>query len=63
MDRLAHGETRNELLAAITTILDAGRTAKELRGNVTADDVAASLIGIFTAAPRTKHWRVACWIS
>ena len=45
---LAHVETRDQLLAAITTILDAGRDAGDLRGDVRADDVAAALIGVFT---------------
>ena len=52
---IAHGDTRNELLAAITTILDAGRAADELRRDVTAEDIAASLIGIFTVAPRPQR--------
>jgi AcrR family transcriptional regulator len=43
---LAH--TRAELLDAITTILDAGRAAGDLRADVTAEDISASLIGIFT---------------
>jgi AcrR family transcriptional regulator len=47
---IAHAQTRTELLAAIDTILDAGRATGELRGDVTAEDVAASLIGIFTVA-------------
>lgn len=49
---IAHADTRAELLAAITTILDAGRAAGDLRSDVTAEDIAASLIGIFTVAPR-----------
>jgi AcrR family transcriptional regulator len=49
---IAHAQTRTELLAAITTILDAGRAAGDLRSDVTAEDIAASLIGIFTVAPR-----------
>ena len=52
---IAHGQTRTELLAAITTILDAGRAAGDLRSDVTAEDIAASLIGIFTVAPRPGH--------
>lgn len=52
---IAHGQTRAELLAAITSILDAGRAAGDLRRDVTAEDVAASLIGIFTAAPRPRR--------
>ena len=49
---IAHAQTRTELLAAITTILDAGRAAGDLRSDVTAEDIAATLIGIFTVAPR-----------
>jgi AcrR family transcriptional regulator len=52
---IAHAQTRTELLTAITTILDAGRTAGDLRSDVTAEDIAASLIGIFTVAPRPEH--------
>jgi homoaconitase/3-isopropylmalate dehydratase large subunit len=52
---IAHAQTRTELLAAITTILDAGRAAGDLRPDVTAEDIAASLIGIFTVAPRPGH--------
>ena len=51
---IAHAQTRTELLAAITTILDAGRAAGDLRSDVTAEDIAASLIGIFTVAPPTR---------
>ena len=49
---IAHAQTRTELLAAITAVLDAGRAAGDLRSDVTAEDIAASLIGIFTVAPR-----------
>ena len=52
---IAHAQTRTELLAAITTILDAGRAAGDLRSDVGADDIAAALIGIFTVAPRPGH--------
>lgn len=52
---IAHDETRAELLAAINTLLDAGRTAGDLRTDVTAEDIAASLIGIFTAAPKPQR--------
>jgi hypothetical protein len=52
---IAHAETRNELLAAITAILDAGRAAGDLRSDVTAEDVADALIGIFTVAPRRER--------
>ena len=52
---IAHARTRTELLSAITTILDAGRAEDELRADVSAEDIAASLIGIFTVAPRPDH--------
>ena len=52
---IAHAQTRTELLTAITTILDAGRVAGDLRSDVTAEDIAAALIGIFTVAPRPKR--------
>ncbi len=47
---IAYAQTRTELLAAITTILDAGRAAGDLRVDVTAEDIAASLVGISTVA-------------
>ncbi len=52
---IAHEQTRMELLAAITTILDAGRAVEGLRWDVTAEDIAASLIGIFTVAPKSQR--------
>ena len=52
---IAHDETRAELLAAITTILEAGREVAELRHDVTAEDIAAGLIGIFTVAPKPRE--------
>ncbi|WP_211233049.1 TetR/AcrR family transcriptional regulator [Solirubrobacter soli] len=52
---IAHSQTRTELLTAITDILDAGRAAGDLRQDVTADDIAASLLGIFTVAPPPEH--------
>ncbi len=52
---IAHAQTRSELLAAITTILDAGRAVGDLRLDVTAEDIAAALIGIFTVAPRPER--------
>jgi len=52
---IAHARTRAELLAAIDEILDAGRATGELRADVTAEDIAASLIGIFTVAPQPGH--------
>lgn len=45
---IALAETRGELLTAVTSILDAGSAAGDLRSDVTADDVAASILGIFT---------------
>jgi AcrR family transcriptional regulator len=47
---IAHAHTRTELLAAINHILEAGRTTAQLRPDVPAEDIAASLIGIFTVA-------------
>jgi AcrR family transcriptional regulator len=47
---IAHTQTRTELLAAIDAILEAGRATGELRADVIAEDIAASLIGIFTVA-------------
>jgi AcrR family transcriptional regulator len=52
---IAHARTRTELLAAITAILHAGQIAGDIRSDVTAEDVAASLIGVFTVAPLPKH--------
>jgi AcrR family transcriptional regulator len=52
---IAHAETRTELLTAITTMLDAGRVAGDLRPDVTAEDIAAALIGTFTVAPKPEH--------
>jgi AcrR family transcriptional regulator len=53
--KIAHTETRSELLAAIDTILSAGHATGELRSDVTAEDIAASLIGIFTVAHPPGH--------
>ena len=52
---IAHAETRTALLAAITEMLDAGCAAGDLRADVTAEDVADSLIGIFTVAHPPEH--------
>ncbi|RSD15407.1 TetR/AcrR family transcriptional regulator [Amycolatopsis eburnea] len=52
---IAHAQTRTELLAAITELLEAGNEAGDLRADVSAEDIAASLIGIFTVAPRPEH--------
>lgn len=45
---IPHTETRDELLAAVTRILDAGNAVGELRSDVAVDDITASVIGIFT---------------
>jgi AcrR family transcriptional regulator len=52
---ITHAQTQAELLAAIDAILDAGRATGELRSDVTAEDIAASLIGIFTVARPPEH--------
>lgn len=52
---VGHEQTRSELLAAISAILEAGRAAGDLRHDVTAEEIAASLIGIFTVAGRPAH--------
>jgi hypothetical protein len=52
---ITHEQTRTELLAAIAEIIDAGRAAGDLRADITADDVAASLLGIFTVAQPREH--------
>jgi AcrR family transcriptional regulator len=52
---IAHAQTQAELLAAIDVLLDAGRATGELRADVTAEDIAASLIGIFTVARPPEH--------
>jgi AcrR family transcriptional regulator len=52
---IALAQTRAELLDVISTILDAGRTAGELRADVTAEDIAASLIGIFTVVGKPSQ--------
>jgi AcrR family transcriptional regulator len=50
---LTHARTRDELLVAISVILDAGSATGDLRSDVTAEEVAASLIGIFTVAQQS----------
>jgi hypothetical protein len=39
----------------LTYLLNAGRVTGELRADVTAEDIAASLIGIFTVARPPEH--------
>ncbi|WP_433087999.1 TetR/AcrR family transcriptional regulator [Dactylosporangium sp. CA-052675] len=52
---IAHAQTQAQLLAAIDAILGAGRATGELRTDVTAEDIAAGLIGIFTVARPPEH--------
>jgi AcrR family transcriptional regulator len=52
---IAHAQTSIDLLAAIEAILEAGRATRQLRAEVTAEDIAASLIGIFTVARLPDH--------
>jgi hypothetical protein len=52
---IAHSQTRAELLRAITNILDAGRTAGDLRPDVSAEEVSAGLVGIFAVAPLPRQ--------
>jgi AcrR family transcriptional regulator len=49
---IAHAQSRTELLDAITTILGAGVAAGDLRPDISAEDIAASLTGIFIVAGR-----------
>ncbi|RZD90949.1 TetR family transcriptional regulator [Streptomyces albidoflavus] len=52
---IAHAQTHSELIGAIEDILRAGETAGDLRGDIAAEDIAASLIGTFTVAPLPEH--------
>lgn len=52
---IADTQTRSELLQAITTILDAGRAAGDIRTDISAEDIAAGLIGIFAVAGNPQH--------
>jgi AcrR family transcriptional regulator len=47
---LAH--TRQELLSAITAILDAGAAAGDIRADASAEDIAAALIGVFAVTAK-----------
>ena len=53
--QIARAQTQTELLAAIDDLLRAGRATGELRTDVTAEDIAAGLIGIFTVAHPPEH--------
>ena len=48
---IADAQTRTELLEAITTILHAG----DLRADISAEDIAASLVGILTVAGKSGN--------
>jgi AcrR family transcriptional regulator len=52
---IGHAQTRTELLDAITTILDAGGAAGDLRSDISAEDIAASLLGIFGVAGKPEQ--------
>jgi AcrR family transcriptional regulator len=52
---IADAQTRTELLGAITAILAAGRAAGDLRTDVSAEDIAASLLGIFGVAGKPEQ--------
>lgn len=52
---IALAQTRTELLDVITTMLDAGRAVGDLRADISAEDIAASLIGIFTVAGKSEQ--------
>ena len=52
---IPHAQTQAELLAAIDEMLSAGRATGDLRADVTAEDIAAGLIGIFTVARPPEH--------
>jgi AcrR family transcriptional regulator len=52
---IAQAQTRGELLEAISTILDAGRAAGDLRADVSAEDIAASLLGILTVTGKSER--------
>ncbi|AGL18632.1 regulatory protein TetR [Actinoplanes sp. N902-109] len=54
-EQLPHARTHTDLIAAIDDLLRAGHATGELRTDVTAEDVAAHLIGIFTVAPLPEH--------
>jgi AcrR family transcriptional regulator len=52
---IALAQTRAELLDVITGMLDAGRAAGDLRADVTAEDISASLTGIFTVVGKPEQ--------
>jgi hypothetical protein len=52
---VAHADTRSQTLGAIDDILEAGRSTGQLRADVSAEDIAAALIGSFTVANSPQH--------
>jgi AcrR family transcriptional regulator len=52
---IAHAQSRAQLLSAITTIIEAGSAAGDIRSDANAEDIAASLTGIFTVAGTPKQ--------
>jgi AcrR family transcriptional regulator len=46
---ITHSRSREHMADAVQTLLDAGAAAGTLRGDVRADDVVATLVGIFLA--------------
>jgi AcrR family transcriptional regulator len=53
--RLEPNDTRSSVLGAVDTLLGAGAADGSLRGDVRADDVVSSLIGIFLASHSTDQ--------
>lgn len=47
---LPHAHTRDQILDAISTIVQAGNEAGDLRADITPTEISASLIGIFTVS-------------
>jgi AcrR family transcriptional regulator len=48
-------QTREQLSTAVQTLLDAGAAAGTLRGDVRAEDVVASLVGVFLACGQPEQ--------
>ena len=53
--KMAPAQSRGELLDAIATILAAGSAAGDLRADVSAEDIGASLLGTFTVAGKPEN--------
>jgi AcrR family transcriptional regulator len=52
---ITSSQARDQLSAAVQTLLDAGAAAGTLRGDVRAEDVVASLVGIFLACGQPEQ--------